>query len=125
MDKVLEEIPGEHHLRHVDNSNDKSQPVIDPGGHSRGLATLKRGLGRLALQDRRDLCRNWLLLRDRVPLFINCLLLSTLGWSDGHFCGPDWTKLVAVLTHQFAALTPCSCRRQAAHVGQRRLIARH
>jgi hypothetical protein len=33
MEKVLEEIPGEHHLRHVD-SNDKSKPVIDPGGHS-------------------------------------------------------------------------------------------
>jgi hypothetical protein len=29
MEKVLEEIPGEHHLRHVD-SNDKSKPVIDP-----------------------------------------------------------------------------------------------
>lgn len=30
--EFLNEVPGEHHLRHVD-SNDKSKPVIDPGGH--------------------------------------------------------------------------------------------
>lgn len=31
MDKVLEDIPKEHQLHHVEQMDDKSGPVIDPG----------------------------------------------------------------------------------------------